>query len=141
MIKENPLTHSEEYLMKVFWAEGTPLTSAQLTRLTKQVNWAPNYIHKLLTSLQEKAFIEMCGVVREGKHYSRLFKPIVAKEQYITDYLQRQALQPDSYMKIALGLIKKDLPENKSSEDEELIAELESIIRKLEQEESEEQQT
>lgn len=141
MIKENPLTYSEEYLMKVFWEEGAPLTSAQLVKLTQKIDWAPNYIHKLLNSLQDKEFIEMCGVVREGKHYSRQFTPCITKEQYITDYLRRQSLQTDSYMKIALGLIKEDLPKNRSSNNEELIAELENIIKKLEQEDSEEHQT
>lgn len=126
------LSNSEEILMNIFWRENVPLTSAQLVKLSAEQNWSSNYIHKLLSLLQEKQFLTMCGVLQEGKHYSRQFTPCFDKEQYISKILEDQGVGTASLAKIAVALVKKQAGEKPDDKNEKLIAELEKMVEQFE---------
>lgn len=127
------LSNSEDIIMNIFWRENVPLTSAQLVRFTADdQNWSGSYIHKLLSLLQGKNFLTMCGVIQEGKHYSRQFKPCFDKEQYISKILEDQGVDTASFAKIAMAFVKKAADDEPDDRNEKLIAELEKMVEQFE---------
>lgn len=130
-VRKNKLSNSEEILMNVFWRENEPLTSSQIVKLCKETHWSSNYVHKLLGALQEKGYLKVCGIIQEGKHYSRQFVPCFDKEQYISDLLEDQGLSTVSFAKIAMALVKKTSGKQPDAQNEKLIEELEKMVEQL----------
>ncbi|MFV0503195.1 MAG: BlaI/MecI/CopY family transcriptional regulator [Lachnospirales bacterium] len=60
-MKRLRLTKSEEALMDLFWKEGRPLTSVDITELSKDSSWSGQYVHKLLKSLEIQGLLSVCG--------------------------------------------------------------------------------
>ena len=54
MKKPFVLTPSEEDLMNIFWVENRPLTSVELTELSKDHGWNQEYILNMLRSIKKK---------------------------------------------------------------------------------------
>ena len=131
-MKSIRLSNSEEYLMNIFWRENDPLTSAQLVKFSAAQNWSGNYIQKLLSLLEEKQFLTMCGVTQEGKHYSRQFIPCFDKEQYIAQLLEDKGVGTASFAKIAMALVKKEGGDKAKEKNDKLIAELEKMVEMFE---------
>lgn len=131
-MKKNKLTNSEEMLLHIFWNQGKPLTSTDIFDISQKSDnsssWSKNYILKMLTSLEEKKMIEICGFIKEGKKYVRQFSPCLSKEEYIADVLEEQGISTASIAKIAVALVKKQNGKAGSEEHDKLIAELEQII-------------
>lgn len=132
MMKSIKLSNSEEILMNLFWSETMPLTSIELTAMTEDMSWSSNYIHKLLVMLQEKGFLEMCGVERRGKHYVRQFEPLLSKEDYAVRMLEEQNLGISALGQIAMGFVKK-ADQATPEERQALINDLKHYVELLEQ--------
>lgn len=136
-LKKGKLPKSEEELMHLFWKENKPLSSVEILKLSSDTTWSRNYIQKMLTLLQEKNFIELCGVERSANHYVRLFQPLCTKEEYLTDMLEQQGANANLLTKIALALFKKEkgnAVDDKGEVSEELIQELEEMIETFKKE-------
>ena len=56
MKKPFVLTPSEEDLMNIFWVENRPLTSVELTELSKDHGWNQEYILNMLRSIKKKGW-------------------------------------------------------------------------------------
>lgn len=136
-MKKNTITDSEEFLLNIFWKEKVPLTSLQLLDLSKKFpessSWGINYIHKMLTMLQEKNLLEVCGFIKEGKRYVRQLKPCITKDEYIADILEKQGVDTASFAKIAMAFVKNKDNKKNIDEHEKIIAELEQMINNLKQ--------
>ena len=136
-LKKNKLSDSEEVLLHIFWKQGKALTSTEIFDITQKSqdlsSWSKNYILKMLTSLQEKEMLAICGVVREGKKYVRQFSPCLSKEEYIADVLDQQGINTSSLAKIAVALVKKQEAKGGDEMHDQLIAELEQMIDDFEQ--------
>ena len=57
MKKPFVLTPSEEDLMNIFWVENRPLTSVELTELSKDHGWNQEYILNMLRSITKKGMV------------------------------------------------------------------------------------
>lgn len=65
---------SEKEIMSVLWAEGRPLSSAEIIELSPDKIWSPNSIHMILNNLLDKGAIRVAGITVRGKHASRTFE-------------------------------------------------------------------
>ena len=82
MKKPFVLTPSEEDLMNIFWVENRPLTSVELTELSKDHGWNQEYILNMLRSIKKKGMVEVCGTVQYNKQYARSFCYCVSRAAY-----------------------------------------------------------
>ena len=82
MKKPFVLTPSEEDLMNIFWLENRPLTSVELTELSKEHGWNQEYILNMLRSIKKKGMVEVCGTVQYNKQYTRSFCYCVSRAAY-----------------------------------------------------------
>ena len=82
MKKPFVLTPSEEDLMNIFWFENRPLTSVELTELSKDHGWNQEYILNMLRSIKKKGMVEVCGTVQYNKQYARSFCYCVSRAAY-----------------------------------------------------------
>ena len=76
------LSKSEQEIMDVLWAEGRPLSRAEILELSTEKSWKPSSIHILLNSMLEKNAIEVAGFVQSTKNYARTFVPCVSSDDY-----------------------------------------------------------
>lgn len=127
-LKKIKLSDSEEILMNLFWSETEPLTSVELLQRTSELPWGSNYIHKLLMILQNKGFLEMHGVVKEGKHYVRQFVPRITKEDYVTHMLEDRQIGTAALTRIAMSFIKKEEENASEAERKALVDELKQMV-------------
>ncbi len=132
-MKKIHLSSSEELLMEIFWQKGTPLSSLELLDLSLESpetsGWGVNYIHKMLTMLQKKNLVEICGFIKEGKRYVRQFCPCLTKEEYIAGLLKQKGVDASSFIKIAMAMVQPA-----DSGDSRLINELEQMLDSFEEE-------
>ena len=73
------LSKSEQEIMDVLWAEGRPLSRAEILELSTEKSWKPSSIHILLNSLLDKQAIVVDGFSKTGSHYGRTFAPAFAE--------------------------------------------------------------
>ena len=127
-------TKREEELMEFLWAYGEPLTSYNMVALCKDRDWKDSYIHIMIRSLEKKGAIECCGAERSGIKYARKFRPAITKEEYYVQLALSAGVDRALFAKAAAGLVEKDHTENQ----EELIKELEAIIKEFKERAGEE---
>lgn len=65
---------SEKEIMSVLWAEGRPLSSAEIIELSPDKTWKSNSIHVILNNLLDKGAVRVAGVAVRGKYASRTFE-------------------------------------------------------------------
>ena len=135
-MKKKKLSNSEELLLHIFWQAGTPLTSLDIFEISQKSpdtsSWSINYIHKMLSMLQEKELLEISGFVKAGKKYARQFLPCLSKEEYIADMLDQQGINTVSFAKIAMALVKKEDKKQTDEINDRFIEELEQMIAEFE---------
>lgn len=138
-MKLRKLSVAEEELMNIAWKLGRPFSSADIGRVAKDCTWNTNYLHKMLTSLEKKNIIEMCGAVKEGPRFVRQFKALITKEEYIAEMLDEQGVTAKSLKKVAMALVKKQKAKTKEDEEatQKLIEELEEMVRQFEEKQKE----
>ena len=68
--------------MNIFWLENRPLTSVELTELSKEHGWNQEYILNMLRSIKKKGMVEVCGTVQYNKQYARSFCYCVSRAAY-----------------------------------------------------------
>lgn len=118
--------------MNLLWQEGKPMTSLELFPLTEGTGWSINYVQKMLSSLTDSGYVEICGVVRKGKHYVRKFQTCLTKEEYVAEMIEKQNLGTASLAKLAVTLVKKSASRKTSRVSDELIEQLEKMIDEYE---------
>lgn len=75
------LTKSEMEVMNILWEAGRPMTSADIRE--SKSKWArSSTVFMLINGLLEKNAIEVVGQVRSAKVMTRLFSPVISKEDY-----------------------------------------------------------
>lgn len=117
----NSLTRSEMEVMNILWSEGRPMTSAEIRE--SKVKWArSSTVFMLINGLLEKGVIEVVGQVRAAKVMTRLFSPVVSKEDY--QYHFYETFCDGSIDVLLTGLAKT------TGQKEELVDELKSWITK-----------
>lgn len=122
------LSKSEQEIMDVLWAEGRPLSRAQILELSTEKTWKASSIHILLNSLLDKKAIVVAGFSKTGSHYGRTFAPAFEEGEGMAMQIKQMA----SYQKRpgkTVSTIFSSLMEDKALTNEE-IDELEEILRK-----------
>ncbi len=120
-------TKRETELMDFLWSYGEPVTGKDILVLCKKRTWADNYLGVMLRSLEKKGAIRCCGMKLYGTKYARQFESTISREEYYVQLAKGNGVDVEAFAKAAVGLVK----EEKSSNQEELIQELEKIIKEF----------
>ena len=78
----NSLSKSEYDVLSLLWSENRGLTAVEINKLVKDKSWVNTSIHLILTNMLDKCVVEVDGMVRSGRTYSRIFKAAVTPEEY-----------------------------------------------------------
>lgn len=125
---------SEQEVLETMWEEGRPLSKNELISLSANKTWKDSYVHIILNSLLKKNAIKEAGKVQLSNRYSRLFAPLLTEEQFAIIQLNSNPgakAAPKSFLFAALL---------EDTKDEELIEELEEMLRKKRRELEEEKE-
>ncbi len=118
-------TTREMELMNFLWSYGKPATSKDMIEKCVERSWSDTYLNIMLRSLEKKGAIRCCGAVLYGRKYARQFECMISKEEYYVRLALDNGVDTKALANAAAGLVKRE-----SSEDqEELIQELEKIIK------------
>lgn len=122
------LTKSEEKLMNVFWEYNKPLTSIDITHMQIKSTWSSGLIQNMIRSLIKKGMLKQCGMRQYVTQYAREFLPAITKEEYVAQLVLTSGIQTSSIPKVMAALTEEmDI-------NEEIINQLEEIIKKLKEE-------
>lgn len=122
------LSKSEQQIMDVLWAEGRPLSRAEILELSTEKTWKASSIHILLNSLLDKKAIVVAGFSKTGSHYGRTFAPTFEEGEGMAMQIKQMA----SYQKRpgkTVSQIFSSLMQEKNLTDKDL-DELEAILQK-----------
>lgn len=125
----NSLSEKEELLLQYIWSQDKPLTSVEMFHYFETNGWNENNVFRTINSLLEKKLLNICGMELYTKQYARTFLPTLSQEEYIIRYLSERGLKRKSIAKIVLALAKED--EKKEINNDELISQLETIVKEL----------
>ena len=117
----------EEDMMNMLWDCGKAMTSVDLENALSADKWNHAAIFRTIKSLHAKGMIEECGTELRGKQWTRKFKPVVTKEEFMAQFLIDRGIDTKSLGKVAAAVVNKS--KKSKAEDEKLIKELESIIK------------
>ena len=116
------LTRSEMEIMDVMWAEGEPLSRADLLERAKEKSWKDSSVHILLNGLLQKGTLVEAGFVKRSKTYGRTFAPAMSREEYFANVMYSYKNKPDIVTMIAALLEHQDITAEQYSEIEKLLA-------------------
>lgn len=122
------LTKSEEQMMEIFWNSKEPLTSVDIVRMEVKPTWKNGLVHNMIRSLLHKGMLKECGIMRYVTQYARQLVPAMTKDEYLARLLLEKS--PDSpfpVIRAMIGLAKED-------DIDQVISELEAIIKELKKE-------
>lgn len=122
------LSKSEREIMDVLWAEGRPLSRAEILDLSTEKTWKASSIHILLNNLLDKKAIVVAGFSKTGSHYGRTFAPAFDEGEGMAMQIRQMASFKKRPGK-TLSTIFSALVEDENLTDEDL-DELEEILRK-----------
>lgn len=128
----NELSGPEVDMMTVFWDSEFPLARQQMIdRLDeKKIAWkASSYVSPLLKGLLDKNYIEVVGKIRSGKRFSRLFSPVLTREDYQRFLFGKFFRDKEPSAHLIAGLV--SVQENKSEYVEALYKQVEDIREKM----------
>ena len=109
------LTKSEEQMMDIFWDSKEALTSVDIVKMQVKATWTNGLVHNIIRSLVQNGYLKECGMEQFGRQYARKLK--IQKSEGNSSVKQ---------MVVALARESEDM--------EQVIEELEEIIRKLKEE-------
>ncbi len=125
-IKE--LTKSEEQMMDIFWSAEQPLTSVDIVNMKIKDTWSNGLVHNMIRSLLKKGLLTECGMERYSTQYARKLCPALTREEYNAKLIAAKIRGKSSVSKVIAALAKEE------SDEKDVIAELEDIIRELRKE-------
>lgn len=124
MALEMGMTKSEEQMMDIFWSSETPLTSVDIVNMKVKDSWCNGLVHNIIRSLLKKGLLEECGMEHYGTQYARKLRPAYERETYAAKFLISKMKGKVSVSKVVAALARED-------NSEEIIEELENIIRDM----------
>lgn len=80
------LTRRQDDIMKILWESDKPLIASEI--LKKQDDLNINTVQATLRALVKKNAIEVADIVYSGTVLSRSYRPIISRDQVITEYDQ-----------------------------------------------------
>lgn len=119
----------EEDMMNALWDKGEPMTSVDLEEILDSAEWNHAAIFRVIKALLSKNLIEECGTQLRGKQWTRKFRPVISREEYMAQYLVDRGINTNSLGLIAAAVVERS--HGTSAEDEKLISELEAIIAEI----------
>ena len=123
------MSPKEEGLMELLWDEQRPLTTAEIGSVLKGKGWNKSTLFNTIQSLLENEYIKVSGVERNNTQYARQFEYAMTKEEYAALVLTEKGIKRSALGNIALAMTGSSGSDDEA--DEELIQELENIIKQL----------
>ena len=80
------LTRRQEDIMKILWESDKPLIASEIEK--KQDDLNINTVQATLRALMKKNAIVVADIVYSGTVLSRSYRPIISRDQVITEYDQ-----------------------------------------------------
>lgn len=131
-MKKELFNQSEEALMSFLWAQGKPISIAQISELWEEKDITDHHLRVLLKSLEKKSAIECCGAEPRGRQYSRIFRCTISKEEYYAKVLDVNGVSLPKLLQVeSVALAKVGSKENI----DELIQSLQEVIDELKERE------
>lgn len=132
------LTKYERSILKILWKENRPLTYAEIKEM---LNGQFNQIHRVLNSLMEKELIYVSGFVG-GRKNARQFSASLTEDEFMTNMLESDLEDEKTLEKVTMALVKKladrkDKKRYSKEDNEKFIADLENMVEKYKNMESE----
>lgn len=121
--KRQKLSHREKDVMDVLWSSDEPLTASMITKNSNGLTL--NTVATVIKKLLEKKYIEVGEIVYSGTVLTRTYNCLVSAEEYALEQLQSSK---KSALKFSVLNFVDDFL--KTNEDEEVLNELEELIRK-----------
>ena len=129
MKDKNLMNPKEESMMELLWQEQKTLTTAEIGSVLKGKGWNKSTLFNTIQSLLEKEYIKISGVERSHTQYARQFESDITREEYAAVVLECKGIKRKDLAHIALAM--SGASDGDGKEDEELIHELEDIIKQL----------
>ena len=126
--KMKELTKSEEQMMDIFWDSKEALTSVDIVKMQVKATWTNGLVHNIIRSLVQNGYLKECGMEQFGRQYARKLMPALTREEYIAKLMIQKSEGKSSVKQMVVALAKE------SEDMEQVIEELEEIIRKLKEE-------
>jgi predicted transcriptional regulator len=130
MRKKQFLNEKETIVMQQLWGKKEPMTSVDLIEQPMIQEWNEATLYRILKSLLDKGFLEVCGMSLYSKQYARVFKPTCTMEEYFVRYVQNQDSKKNVLSNFAMALAKNETEDSI----DDLINELEQVIEELKDE-------
>ncbi|MQN01047.1 MAG: BlaI/MecI/CopY family transcriptional regulator [bacterium LCO1.1] len=124
------LTEREDKLMNMLWDGNKELTIEEMKDYLGPEEFSHATLFKMVKALEKKGLLEVCGLRKRAKNYSRIFKPSMTKEQFYTKYILSRNFSSKGLIEISAALTGAAKPENDEERDEE-IEHLQAIIDDL----------
>ena len=122
------LAPKEELAMKVLWDTDEALSASAIAERIPDRSWPASSIQSILRGLEEKGAIKVDAIIKLGKSYGRLFRPMLSADDYATmqfeRYYQNGKANCFSLMSSLLG--------NTHAEKEEVIDALHALLDEYE---------
>lgn len=118
----------EEAVMNILWDHNIPMTTNDILKNFNTEECSEITLYKTIQSLVEKGYLEVAGLVKCTKTYSRQFVPAISKEQYYSSLLISKGLNKNSLADLTAAFLGVSNSESKNAE---VISALEEIIATL----------
>ena len=93
-----------------------------------KATWTNGLVHNIIRSLVQNGYLKECGMEQFGRQYARKLMPALTREEYIAKLMIQKSEGKSSVKQMVVALAKE------SEDMEQVIEELEEIIRKLKEE-------
>lgn len=129
MTFKSEINAREEKLLEFLWEKAAPMTSTEMIEELEPQGWKQITLLKVIQSLTEKGYLDVVGVVRAGKTYSRKLKPSITKGEYYSRMLKEKGVGEADFIDISVALLGTDGSTSISTE--KIIDKLENVISVL----------
>ena len=117
-----------QQMMDIFWDSKEALTSVDIVKMQVKATWTNGLVHNIIRSLVQNGYLKECGMEQFGRQYARKLMPALTREEYIAKLMIQKSEGKSSVKQMVVALAKE------SEDMEQVIEELEEIIRKLKEE-------
>lgn len=135
MKKSEALTPKDEEILCLLWDNGAPMTTMEIAEKMMERGWSRITVFKTVQNMTEDGILEVSGLAKVSKSYSRLLWPTVTKNEYFSSVLQKRGFNNSSFIGLVTTFFGMKAGEKQSKKMEAAIKEMERIVEEVKREE------